>query len=76
MKVSVRDRRLEVMQGDSVKLPCSFYTMGPMSRINIIWTLVPLSDPESPSQVWNQTRQPSSCTVFNMGENLIQVYLK
>ncbi|XP_035290884.1 immunoglobulin superfamily member 11 isoform X1 [Anguilla anguilla] len=51
VKVSVRDRALEVLQGDSVTLPCSFYTMGPLSRLNIIWTLVPLSDPESPSQV-------------------------
>ncbi|XP_064207813.1 immunoglobulin superfamily member 11 [Anguilla rostrata] len=51
VKVSVRDRTLEVLQGDSVTLPCSFYTMGPLSRLNIIWTLVPLSDPESPSQV-------------------------
>ncbi|XP_061105324.1 immunoglobulin superfamily member 11 [Conger conger] len=51
VKVSVRDRTLEVVEGESVTLPCSFYTMGPMSRINIIWTLVPLSDPASPSQV-------------------------
>ncbi|KAJ8348353.1 hypothetical protein SKAU_G00269420 [Synaphobranchus kaupii] len=51
VKVSVRDPTLEVVQGDSVKLPCSFYTMGPLSRLNIIWTLVPLSDPGAPSQV-------------------------
>ncbi|KAJ8405767.1 hypothetical protein AAFF_G00312040 [Aldrovandia affinis] len=51
VKVSVRDWTLEVVQGDSVLLPCSFYTTGSLSRLNIIWTLAPLSDPGSPSQV-------------------------
>ncbi|KAJ8266147.1 hypothetical protein GJAV_G00126470 [Gymnothorax javanicus] len=51
VKVSVRDETVEVLRGDSVTLPCSFYTMGSMSRVNIIWTFVPLSDPESPMQV-------------------------
>ncbi|KAG9338180.1 hypothetical protein JZ751_026930 [Albula glossodonta] len=51
VKVSMRDQVLEVVQGDSVLLSCSFYTLGPLSRLNIIWTLAPLSDPGSPSQV-------------------------
>ncbi|XP_036379082.1 immunoglobulin superfamily member 11 [Megalops cyprinoides] len=51
VKVTVRDRSLEVVRGDSVLLPCSFRTMSPLSRLNIVWTLAPLSDPGSPFQV-------------------------
>ncbi|KAL0993936.1 hypothetical protein UPYG_G00115760 [Umbra pygmaea] len=47
----MRETRLEVVQGDSVTLPCSFFTTSPLSRLNIIWTLAPLSEPDSPTQV-------------------------
>ncbi|XP_010901994.1 immunoglobulin superfamily member 11 [Esox lucius] len=51
VRVTMRETRLEVVQGDSVTLPCSFFTMSPLSRLNVIWTLAPLSDPDSPKQV-------------------------
>ncbi|XP_063058676.1 immunoglobulin superfamily member 11 [Engraulis encrasicolus] len=51
VRVMVREPSLEAIQGDAVVLPCSFFTMIPLSRLNIIWTLAPLSDPDSPSQV-------------------------
>ena len=47
----MRDESVEVVQGDSVTLPSSFFTMSPLSRLNIIWTLAPFSHPDSPSQV-------------------------
>ncbi|TRY54152.1 hypothetical protein DNTS_034833 [Danionella cerebrum] len=47
----MRETSLEVVQGDSVTLPCSFFTMMPLFRLSIIWTLTPLSDPNSPIQV-------------------------
>ncbi|KAK6316724.1 immunoglobulin superfamily member 11-like [Coregonus clupeaformis] len=51
VRVTMRDTNLEVVQGDSVTLPCSFFTMSPLSRLNIIWTLAPFSDPDFPTQV-------------------------
>ncbi|XP_035637015.1 immunoglobulin superfamily member 11 isoform X1 [Oncorhynchus keta] len=51
VRVTMRHSNLEVVQGDSVTLPCSFFTMSPLSRLNIIWTLAPFSDPDSPTQV-------------------------
>ncbi|XP_069036660.1 immunoglobulin superfamily member 11 [Lepisosteus oculatus] len=51
VRVTVRETSVEVVRGDSVVLPCSFLTMAPLSRLNIIWTVAPLSDPSSPSQV-------------------------
>uniref|UniRef100_A0A673WPC4 Uncharacterized protein n=1 Tax=Salmo trutta TaxID=8032 RepID=A0A673WPC4_SALTR len=32
-------------------LLCSFFTMIPLSRLKIIWTFAPFSDPDSPTQV-------------------------
>lgn len=51
VRVTVRESGVEVVQGDSVTLPCSFFTMMPLFRLSIIWTLTPLSDPDSPIQV-------------------------
>ncbi|XP_024250541.1 immunoglobulin superfamily member 11 isoform X1 [Oncorhynchus tshawytscha] len=51
VRVTMRHSNLEVVQGDSVTLPCSFFTMSPLSRLNIIWTLAPFSNPDSPTQV-------------------------
>ncbi|XP_064837040.1 immunoglobulin superfamily member 11 isoform X2 [Oncorhynchus masou masou] len=51
VRVTMRLSNLEMVQGDSVTLPCSFFTMSPLSRLNIIWTLAPFSDPDSPTQV-------------------------
>jgi len=51
VRVTVRESGLEVVRGDSVTLPCSFFTMMPLFRLSIIWTLTPVSDPDSPTQV-------------------------
>ncbi|KAL2094835.1 hypothetical protein ACEWY4_009554 [Coilia grayii] len=51
VRVTVREPSVEAIQGDSVVLPCSFFSMIPLSRLSIIWTVAPLSDPASPSQV-------------------------
>ncbi|XP_061660000.1 immunoglobulin superfamily member 11 isoform X2 [Syngnathoides biaculeatus] len=51
LRVTMRVSTVEVVRGDFVILPCSFYTSSPLSRLNIIWTLAPLSSPESPIQV-------------------------
>ncbi|XP_018607500.2 immunoglobulin superfamily member 11 [Scleropages formosus] len=51
LRVTMRTHSLEVVQGDAVILPCSFFTMSPLSRLNIVWTLTPFSDPRSPKQV-------------------------
>ncbi|RXM93712.1 Immunoglobulin superfamily member 11 [Acipenser ruthenus] len=52
VRVTVRETSVQVLRGDSVLLPCSFVTMATLSRLNIIWTVTPLSEPSSPSQVW------------------------
>ncbi|XP_058864522.1 immunoglobulin superfamily member 11-like isoform X3 [Acipenser ruthenus] len=51
VRVTVRETSVQVLRGDSVLLPCSFVTMATLSRLNIIWTVTPLSEPSSPSQV-------------------------
>ncbi|CAM4669325.1 unnamed protein product [Leuciscus chuanchicus] len=51
VRVTVRESGLEVVRGDSVTLPCSFFTMMPLFRLSIIWTLTPVSDPDTPTQV-------------------------
>ncbi|KAM9451132.1 immunoglobulin superfamily member 11 [Clarias gariepinus] len=51
VRVSVRESSVEVVQGDSITLPCSFLTMSPLIRLSIIWTLTPFSDQDNPTQV-------------------------
>ncbi|XP_053504925.1 immunoglobulin superfamily member 11 [Ictalurus furcatus] len=51
VRVTVRESTLEVVQGDSITLPCSFFTMSPLIRLSIIWTLTPFSDQDNPTQV-------------------------
>ncbi|XP_028840198.1 immunoglobulin superfamily member 11 isoform X1 [Denticeps clupeoides] len=51
VRVMLRETSVEAIQGDSVVLPCSFFTISPLSRLSIIWTMTPLSDPDSPAQV-------------------------
>ncbi|XP_069001690.1 immunoglobulin superfamily member 11 [Embiotoca jacksoni] len=51
LRVSMRESSLEVVRGDFVVLPCSFFTSTRLSRLNVIWTLAPSSSPESPIQV-------------------------
>ncbi|XP_066502855.1 immunoglobulin superfamily member 11 [Hoplias malabaricus] len=51
VRVTVSESNIEVVQGDSVTLPCSFLTMMPLFRLSIIWTLTPFSDPDFPTQV-------------------------
>ncbi|KAF3706506.1 Immunoglobulin superfamily member 11 [Channa argus] len=51
LRVSTRESSLEVVQGDFVVLPCSFFTSSPLSRLNVIWTLAPFFSPETPIQV-------------------------
>lgn len=51
LRVTMRESSLTVVQGDPVVLPCSFFTSSLLSRLNIIWTLAPLSSPDTPIQV-------------------------
>ncbi|KAM4726942.1 immunoglobulin superfamily member 11 [Anableps anableps] len=51
LRVTMRESSLEVVRGDSVLLPCSFFTSFDFSRLNVIWTLAPFSSPETPVQV-------------------------
>uniref|UniRef100_A0A3P8U5B4 Zgc:165604 n=1 Tax=Amphiprion percula TaxID=161767 RepID=A0A3P8U5B4_AMPPE len=53
LRVTMRESSLEVVQGDFVILPCSFFisTSTRLSRLNVIWTLAPFSSPETPIQV-------------------------
>uniref|UniRef100_A0A3B3WEE2 Ig-like domain-containing protein n=1 Tax=Poecilia mexicana TaxID=48701 RepID=A0A3B3WEE2_9TELE len=51
LRVTMRDSSLEAVRGDSVLLPCSFFTSSDFSRLNVIWTLAPFSSPVSPVQV-------------------------
>ncbi|XP_053703660.1 immunoglobulin superfamily member 11 [Synchiropus splendidus] len=51
LSVTMRDTSLEAVRGDSVVLPCSFFTSSPLFRLNVIWTVAPLSSPETPMQV-------------------------
>ncbi|KAK7926122.1 hypothetical protein WMY93_008432 [Mugilogobius chulae] len=47
----MRETNVEVLRGEAVTLPCSFFTSSPLTRLNVIWTLVPFSNPENPKQV-------------------------
>ncbi|XP_062868217.1 immunoglobulin superfamily member 11 [Trichomycterus rosablanca] len=49
--VTVSESSMEVVHGDSVTLPCTFFTMMPLFRLSIIWTLTPTTDPDQPTQV-------------------------
>uniref|UniRef100_A0A672ZF36 Zgc:165604 n=1 Tax=Sphaeramia orbicularis TaxID=375764 RepID=A0A672ZF36_9TELE len=49
--VTMRESSVEVVRGDFAILPCSFFTSSPLSRLNVIWTLAPFTNPESPIQV-------------------------
>ncbi|XP_063002304.1 immunoglobulin superfamily member 11-like [Elgaria multicarinata webbii] len=51
VKVSVVADRIQVVRGGSALLPCSFRTMAPLSRLNIIWTVTPSSEPSHPQQI-------------------------
>ncbi|XP_026878562.2 immunoglobulin superfamily member 11 [Electrophorus electricus] len=51
VRVTVMESSLQVVQGDSVTLPCSFLSWIPLIRLSIIWTVTPFSDPDSPTQV-------------------------
>ncbi|KAG7217289.1 hypothetical protein INR49_027833, partial [Caranx melampygus] len=51
LRVTMRETNLEVVRGDFVILPCSFFTSSPLSRLNVIWTLAPFSSPDTPMQV-------------------------
>ncbi|KAF7697216.1 immunoglobulin superfamily member 11 [Silurus meridionalis] len=51
VRVTVRESSVEVVRGDFITLPCSFFTMMPLIRLSIIWTLTPFSDQDHPTQV-------------------------
>uniref|UniRef100_H3AG42 Zgc:165604 n=1 Tax=Latimeria chalumnae TaxID=7897 RepID=H3AG42_LATCH len=51
IKVSVGTSSIQVVRGDSALLPCSFITTAALNRLNIIWTVTPLSDQSYPQQV-------------------------
>nr|XP_020443244.1 immunoglobulin superfamily member 11-like [Monopterus albus] len=51
INLAARESSLEVVRGDFVVLPCSFFTSSPISKLNVIWTLSPFSSPETPIQV-------------------------
>ncbi|XP_026200318.1 immunoglobulin domain-containing protein isoform X2 [Anabas testudineus] len=51
LRVTMSESNLEVVRGDFVVMPCSFFTSSPLSRLNVIWTLAPFSSPETPIQV-------------------------
>ncbi|KAM9332247.1 immunoglobulin superfamily member 11 [Pholidichthys leucotaenia] len=51
LRVAMSESSLEAVRGDSVILPCSFFTSTHLSRLNIIWTLDPFSSPDNPIQV-------------------------
>ncbi|XP_033834759.2 immunoglobulin superfamily member 11 [Periophthalmus magnuspinnatus] len=51
LTVTMRESNLEVLRGDAVTLPCSFFTSSPLTKLNVIWTLAPFSSPENPIQV-------------------------
>ncbi|XP_055370630.1 immunoglobulin superfamily member 11 isoform X2 [Betta splendens] len=51
LRVAMRESSLEVVRGDVVVLPCSFFTSSLLTRLNVIWTLAPSSSPQTPIQV-------------------------
>lgn len=56
----MREASVEVVRGDFVVLPCSFFTSSPLSRLNVIWTLTPFSSPKTPIQVFSKRRHRGS----------------
>ncbi|XP_041429808.1 immunoglobulin superfamily member 11 isoform X4 [Xenopus laevis] len=51
VKVIVNRPSVQVRRGGSVLLPCSFRTTAALNRLNIIWTVSPLLQPQLPLQV-------------------------
>ncbi|XP_053331355.1 immunoglobulin superfamily member 11-like [Spea bombifrons] len=51
VKVTVNTPSVQVARGGSAFLPCSFRTTAALNRLNIIWTVSPLQDPQRPLQV-------------------------
>ncbi|XP_074837437.1 immunoglobulin superfamily member 11-like [Carettochelys insculpta] len=51
VEVSVGAASIQVVRGGNVLLPCSFHTTVSLSRLNIIWTVTPLAEPDRPQQV-------------------------
>ncbi|KAJ1080840.1 hypothetical protein NDU88_001029 [Pleurodeles waltl] len=51
VKVSVGTSSVQVLRGGSALLPCSFRTTAALNRLNIIWTVTPLDEPNNPQQV-------------------------
>ncbi|KAF7238399.1 Immunoglobulin superfamily member 11 [Varanus komodoensis] len=49
--VSAGAESVQVVQGGSALLPCSFHTAAPLGRLNIIWTVAPAAEPGRPQQV-------------------------
>ncbi|XP_073493275.1 immunoglobulin superfamily member 11-like isoform X1 [Phyllobates terribilis] len=51
VKVVVNTPSVQVTRGGNVLLPCSFRTTAALNRLNIIWTVSPLLQPQQPLQV-------------------------
>ncbi|XP_066462005.1 immunoglobulin superfamily member 11-like [Eleutherodactylus coqui] len=51
VKVVVNTPSIQVTRGGSILLPCSFRTTAALNRLNIIWTVSPLQQPQQPLQV-------------------------
>ncbi|CAM4677108.1 unnamed protein product [Lepidochelys olivacea] len=51
VKVSVGAASIQVARGGNTLLPCNFHTTASLSRLNIIWTVTPLVEPNRPQQV-------------------------
>uniref|UniRef100_A0A8C3HAF3 Ig-like domain-containing protein n=1 Tax=Chrysemys picta bellii TaxID=8478 RepID=A0A8C3HAF3_CHRPI len=51
VKVSVGAASIQVARGGNALLPCNFHTTASLSRLNIIWTVTPLAEPNRPQQV-------------------------
>ncbi|CAH2327601.1 immunoglobulin superfamily member 11-like [Pelobates cultripes] len=51
VKVTVNTPSVQVTRGGSALLPCLFRTTAALNRLNIIWTVSPLVEPQHPLQV-------------------------
>ncbi|XP_067425815.1 immunoglobulin superfamily member 11-like [Emydura macquarii macquarii] len=51
VKVSVGAASIQVARGGNALLPCAFHTTASLNRLNIIWTVTPLAEPDRPQQV-------------------------
>ncbi|XP_053575557.1 immunoglobulin superfamily member 11-like [Bombina bombina] len=51
VKVTVTTPSVQVARGGSALLPCSFRTTAALNRLNIIWTVSPLVEPQYPLQI-------------------------